>query len=169
MDVLSYKGYTGTVERSGEDDCLFGKVVGVKSLLSYEGNSLQGLEKDFRSVIDGYLNDCKERGIAPERSKTAQIAPEEINSPHDECVALKSTLGETNTALGGIIATINDMNTSIEKMEKRRAAWDFAIGLQAVDDKTVSPELLELAEKEIRGEITTEEIIEILKEKYRET
>ena len=47
-------------------------------------------------------------------------------------------------------------------------AWEFAIGLQAVDDKTVSPELMELAEREISGEITTAEVIERLRKKYRE-
>jgi predicted HicB family RNase H-like nuclease len=39
--LLSYKNYNGTVEYSKDDECLFGKVVGIKSLLSYEGNSIQ--------------------------------------------------------------------------------------------------------------------------------
>jgi predicted HicB family RNase H-like nuclease len=39
-NLLSYKNYNGTVEYSKEDGCLFGKVVGIKSLLSYEGDSI---------------------------------------------------------------------------------------------------------------------------------
>lgn len=35
--LLSYKNYNGTVEYSKEDRCLFGKAIGLKSLLSYEG------------------------------------------------------------------------------------------------------------------------------------
>lgn len=57
-NLLSYKNYNGTVEYSREDRCLFGKVIGIKSLLSYEGDSVQELEKDFQDVIDGYLEDC---------------------------------------------------------------------------------------------------------------
>ena len=53
-------------------------------------------------------------------------------------------------------------------MDKRKA-WNFAIGLQAVDDKTPSPELLELAEREISGEITTAEVIEQLRMMYSKT
>ena len=49
---LSYKNYNGTVEYSKEDDCLFGKVVGVRSLLSYEGESIKELKADFQRVID---------------------------------------------------------------------------------------------------------------------
>lgn len=66
-NLLSYKNYNGTVEYSREDNCLFGKVVGIKSLLSYEGESVQELEQDFRNVIDEYLSDCKNRDVEPEQ------------------------------------------------------------------------------------------------------
>jgi predicted HicB family RNase H-like nuclease len=79
-NLLSYKNYNGTVEYSKEDGCLFGKVVGIKSLLSYEGNSIQELEKDFQTVIDDYMADCEEREIQPEQpykgSFNVRISPE---------------------------------------------------------------------------------------------
>lgn len=50
--------------------------------------------------------------------------------------------------------------------QQKREAWDFAIGLQAADDKTASPELLALVEKEISGKITTGKIIEKLRKLY---
>ena len=64
---LSYKNYNGTVEYSKDDDCLFGKVVGVRSLLSYEGESIKELKADFHRVIDEYLADCGERNVEPEQ------------------------------------------------------------------------------------------------------
>lgn len=64
--LLSYKNYNGTVEYSSDDECLFGKVIGIKSLISYEGNSVEELKKDFENAIDEYLDDCKERGVSPE-------------------------------------------------------------------------------------------------------
>ncbi len=65
-NLLFYKNYNGTVEYSREDNCLFGKVIGIKSLLSYEGDSVKELEQGFRNVIDEYLDDCKERNVEPE-------------------------------------------------------------------------------------------------------
>lgn len=50
-NLLSYKNYNGTVEYSKEDSGLFGKVIGIKSLLSYEGDSVKELEQDFQNVI----------------------------------------------------------------------------------------------------------------------
>ena len=64
--LLSYKNYNGTVEYSKEDRCLYGKVVGIKSLLSYEGSSVQELEEAFQTVIDEYIQDCEERNVQPE-------------------------------------------------------------------------------------------------------
>ena len=79
-NLLSYKNYNGTVEYSREDECLFGKVVGIKSLLSYEGQSVQELEQDFKTVIDEYLQDCKEKNIEPEQpykgTFNVRISPE---------------------------------------------------------------------------------------------
>lgn len=66
-NLLSYKNYNGTVEYSKEDSCLFGKVIGIKSLLSYEGDSVKELEENFRNVIDEYIEDCKERNVEPEQ------------------------------------------------------------------------------------------------------
>ncbi len=67
MRHLKYKGYTGSIEYSKDDGLLFGKVVGLRSLLSYEGLTGQELETNFKSVIDAYLQDCEETGVNPEK------------------------------------------------------------------------------------------------------
>ena len=79
-NLLSYKNYNGIVEYSKEDHCLFGKVVGIKSLLSYEGDSVKALEQDFQNVVDAYLADCQERNVEPEQpykgTFNVRISPE---------------------------------------------------------------------------------------------
>ncbi len=79
-NYLNYKGYTGSVEFSEEDDCLFGKVLGIRSLISYEGESVAGLRKDFEEAIDDYLALCSENGTEPEKpykgSFNVRVSPE---------------------------------------------------------------------------------------------
>ena len=67
MKNLEYKGYTGSIEYSKEDDLLFGKVLGINGLISYEGRTGNELEADFKEAIDAYLADCISDGIAPEK------------------------------------------------------------------------------------------------------
>ena len=66
-NLLEYKGYYGTVEYSNADNVLHGKVLGIRSLLSYEGISLTSLRNDFEDVIDDYLETCSENGVEPEK------------------------------------------------------------------------------------------------------
>lgn len=79
IDLLEYKNYYGTVEYSAEDNILFGKVVGINSLISYEGDSLASLKADFESAVDDYLEMCKAENIEPEKryigSLNVQISP----------------------------------------------------------------------------------------------
>ena len=67
MKNLEYRGYTGSIEYSKEDDLLYGKVLGIRGLISYEGKTGKELENDFREAIDTYLNDCKNESIQPEK------------------------------------------------------------------------------------------------------
>ena len=49
-DFLKYKSFLSSVEYSVDDNCLFGKVMFIKSLLTYEGETLQELEKIFHQT-----------------------------------------------------------------------------------------------------------------------
>ena len=66
-NVLSYKNYRGTIEYSENETGFFGKVMGIRSLILYEGDTVEELEKDFKKFIDAYLEDCKKDGIEPEQ------------------------------------------------------------------------------------------------------
>ena len=67
MKNLEYKGYTGTIEYSKEDGLLYGRVLGIQGLISYEGTTGKELEADFIAVIDSYITDCKQESVAPEK------------------------------------------------------------------------------------------------------
>lgn len=67
-NTMEYRGYLGSVEYSEEDKILYGKVLGIRSLLSYEGESVSELVEDFHGVVDDYLRICEEDGAAPEKA-----------------------------------------------------------------------------------------------------
>ena len=54
------------------------------------------------------------------------------------------------------------------QVRERAEAWRVAIGLQAVDGLRVSDYLIELARKNIEGELTMEEVDELLDRYYDE-
>jgi len=66
-NMMEYKGYLGSIEYSKEDDCLYGKVQGIRGLISYEGESLKELKESFHYMVDDYLADCKTEGREPQK------------------------------------------------------------------------------------------------------
>jgi len=67
MKYLEHKGYTGSIEYSPEDNILYGKVLGIRGLISYEGETGKSLEADFIEAVETYLADCKKEGKTPEK------------------------------------------------------------------------------------------------------
>ena len=65
-NAIKYKGYIGTIEFSEEDGVFFGKVMGNRALISYEGKTEKELLDDFRGAVDDYLQICKAEGVEPE-------------------------------------------------------------------------------------------------------
>lgn len=79
-NTIEYKGYVGSVEFSEADNLFFGKVQGIRALLSYEGDDANALISDFHGVVDDYLELCAAEGKEPERaykgSFNIRISPE---------------------------------------------------------------------------------------------
>ena len=65
-NIMEYKGYLGSVEFSEADGLFYGKVQGIRSLISYEGSNATDLVADFHGAVDDYLDLCSEEGIKPE-------------------------------------------------------------------------------------------------------
>lgn len=65
-DLLQYKGYYGSIEASTEDNCLFGKLLFIRALVSYEGQTVAELQAAFREAVDDYLETCKAQEKEPE-------------------------------------------------------------------------------------------------------
>jgi len=66
-NYLHYKNYTGSVEFSEEDAVFHGKIIGIKALISFEGDSVSAITNDFHKAVDEYLKFCAARGKEPEK------------------------------------------------------------------------------------------------------
>lgn len=79
-NTMEYKGYLGSVEFSEEDALFYGKVLGIRALISYEGTNAAELVADFHGAVDDYLELCAQSGTEPEKaykgSFNVRISPE---------------------------------------------------------------------------------------------
>lgn len=79
-NTMEYKGYVGSVEFSEEDGLFYGKVMGIRALISYEGTTAHELVDDFHGAVEEYLALCEAEGKEPEKaykgSFNVRISPE---------------------------------------------------------------------------------------------
>ena len=65
--MMEYKGYIGKVEIDDEAGILHGEIINIRDVITFEGTSVDEIQKAFRESVDDYLDFCAQRGEAPEK------------------------------------------------------------------------------------------------------
>ena len=80
--MLKYKGNSGRVEYDDEAKIFHGEVIDTKDVITFQGTSVNEMEKAFRESIDDYLDFCRERDenrIKPFSGKFVLRVPSELH------------------------------------------------------------------------------------------
>lgn len=79
-NVITYKGFIGSVHFASEDRVFYGKVEGINDLISFEGKTVDELEEGFKYMVDEHIKDCKQNNLPLEKSYKGnlniRLAPE---------------------------------------------------------------------------------------------
>jgi predicted HicB family RNase H-like nuclease len=79
---MEYKGYIGKVEIDDEVGILYGEVINVRDVITFEGTSVEEVQQAFHESVDDYLEFCAERGESPEKPFSGKFVlrlPEELH------------------------------------------------------------------------------------------
>ena len=71
--MLTYKGYTGQVELDDEAGLFHGEVLDLKDVITFQGKSVEELERAFQESVDDYLAFCQERGEEPDKPFSGRL------------------------------------------------------------------------------------------------
>lgn len=63
--ILEYKGYRGSCSYSTEDECYYGRLLGIDDLVMYEAFTEQGLSRALADAVEDYLLVCADKGEKP--------------------------------------------------------------------------------------------------------
>ncbi len=80
--MMEYKGYIGKVELDDEVGILYGEVINVRDVITFEGTSVEEVQQAFHESVDDYLVFCAERGESPEKPFSGKFVlrlPEELH------------------------------------------------------------------------------------------
>ena len=71
--MMEYKGYIGKVEFDPDAKMLHGEVIGIRDVVTFQGQSVREIEQAFHESVDDYLAFCAERGEAPNKPYSGQF------------------------------------------------------------------------------------------------
>ena len=64
---MKYKGYRGMIVYDEEDRSFFGRVIGIRDVITFQGKTVDELEQALIDSMDEYFDWCAELGQKPEK------------------------------------------------------------------------------------------------------
>ena len=83
MNTMNHRGYTAKIEFDERDNIFVGRVLGLRTMISFHGETVAELRAAFEIAIDEFLRDCKEQGVRPEKPASGKLmlrVPPEVHS-----------------------------------------------------------------------------------------
>ena len=73
MNTMTHKGYTARIEFDDRDNIFVGRVLGLRNIISFHGETVTQLRREFKIAIEDFLRDCKNQGIRPEKPASGKL------------------------------------------------------------------------------------------------
>ena len=71
--MMKYKGYLGKVVYDDEAEIFHGDVIGLKDVITFQGETVAEVKKAFRDSIESYLELCRSRGMKPAKTFSGKV------------------------------------------------------------------------------------------------
>ncbi|RUR72623.1 antitoxin HicB [Chlorogloeopsis fritschii PCC 6912] len=73
MIMFTYKGYTGQLEIDTEENILCGRVIDIKDVITFQGETVEEARQAFEDSVDDYLEWCEESGEEPNKPFSGKL------------------------------------------------------------------------------------------------
>ncbi len=73
MNSMTLKGHVARIDFDDRDNIFVGRVLGLRTMISFHGETVKELCSEFKNAIEGFLKDCKEQGITPEKPASGKL------------------------------------------------------------------------------------------------
>ena len=83
MNTMNHGGYTARIEFDERDGIFVGRILGLRSIISFHGETVAQLRREFTVAVRDYLRDCEEQGVQPEKAASGKLllrVPPEVHS-----------------------------------------------------------------------------------------
>src|SRR5688500_2742659 len=65
--LMTHKGYSAVVEFDADDEIFFGRLLGIRDVIGFHGDTVEELKSAFVEAVDDYIETCRKIGKKPEK------------------------------------------------------------------------------------------------------
>lgn len=73
MKAMIYKGYAARIEFDADDQIFTGRIAGMKDVIGFHADTVQGLIEAFHEAVDDYVETCRKVGKTPQKSHSGSL------------------------------------------------------------------------------------------------
>ena len=95
MNTMSYRGYTARIEFDERDSIFVGRVLGLRSIISFHGQTVEELRGQFATAVDDYVEDCQEQGVSPEKPASGKLLLRVTPEIHSQALIKAQSTGKS--------------------------------------------------------------------------
>jgi predicted HicB family RNase H-like nuclease len=98
-NVLKYNDFIASVKYSEADEAFIGRIEGINSIVSFEGQSVKELKLAFQQATESYMDFCRRKGIFEPQKSYSGLFNVRIDADLHRRAAIKAkTQGHTLNA-----------------------------------------------------------------------
>ena len=95
MNSMNHSGYTARIEYDERDNILVGRILGLRAIISFHGQTVGELRKAFEHAVDDYLAECAEKGISPEKPASGKLLLRVSPEVHGRAIVVAQASGKS--------------------------------------------------------------------------
>ena len=96
--MLNYKGYIGHVVYDDEAELFHGDVINTRDVITFQGNSVESIKREFIHSVEDYLDFCAENNEEPEKPFSGKFNVRLTPELHKEAVIAAKQNGDSLNA-----------------------------------------------------------------------
>jgi predicted HicB family RNase H-like nuclease len=71
--MLSHKGYTEYLEVDADAGIIFGRILGIRDVVTFKGETVAEIKQSFQDSVDDYLEFCQSIGQEPDKAFSGKL------------------------------------------------------------------------------------------------
>lgn len=92
---LSYRGFKAQIEFSADDNVFWGRLLGIKDEVTFEGETVSELKTAFKNAVDFHIELCEKTGERPKKRYSGKVMFRLPDSLHEKIAEAASEAGKS--------------------------------------------------------------------------